>query len=151
MHAWICDKYLLALFTYIYILVSDLSSYSYNIQFIQGPSRHALLPPLTIKNWKHSKNGSLSRSGTTASISIIRAIGMYLANIDNTTMVVGKLPEPNTATNSSCVVAQIVTQDHKPEDPAERERIENIGGCVIMSPGGTMRVACWESRWTVMD
>ena len=76
---------------------------------------------------------------------------MYLAKIDNTTMVVGKLPEPNTGTTSSCVVAQIVTQDHKPEDPAERERIENIGGCVIMSPGGTMRVACWESRWTVMD
>ena len=61
-------------------------------------------------------------------------------------MVLGKFPETDTYTNSPCLVAQVLSQDHKPEDAIERERIESIGGRVIMSAKGVMRVAWYRER-----
>ena len=100
----------------------------------------------TTETWKRSKAGTLSTSGTTASVSIIRKDRMFIANVGDSTMVLGKWTETEEPNNSAHLVAQVLSNDHKPEDTAERQRIENIGGRVIMSAKGIMRVAWHRER-----
>ncbi|ETE69257.1 Protein phosphatase 1D, partial [Ophiophagus hannah] len=63
-------------------------------------------------------------SGTTASVVIIRGSKMYVAHVGDSGVVLGVQDDPK----DEYVRAVEVTQDHKPELPKERQRIEGLGG-----------------------
>ena len=93
---------------------------------------------IIIETWKKTTHGDLSTSGTTATCALLRKNQLYIANVGDSTIVIGKvnprfgLPwQPN-------VQAKIITDDHKPDD---RHRIEALGGSVSKS----MRVV-WERK-----
>uniref|UniRef100_A0A8U8BCK9 Uncharacterized protein n=1 Tax=Geospiza parvula TaxID=87175 RepID=A0A8U8BCK9_GEOPR len=75
--------------------------------------------------------GLPSTSGTTASVVIIRGSKMYVAHVGDSGVVLGVQDDPK----DDFVRAVEVTQDHKPELPKERERIEGLGGSVINKSG----------------
>ncbi|KAK2111349.1 Protein phosphatase 1D [Saguinus oedipus] len=76
--------------------------------------------------------GLPSTSGTTASVVIIRGMKMYVAHVGDSGVVLGIQDDPK----DDFVRAVEVTQDHKPELPKERERIEGLGGS---GPQGTIQ------------
>lgn len=62
---------------------------------------------------------------------------MYVAHVgDSGAVMAAKDPV------SKRVLAEILTDDHKPEAPSEKKRIENLGGSVL-ARNGVYRVA-WE-------
>ena len=70
---------------------------------------------------------------------------MVLANVGDSTMVPGRKQKSVYPTPVEMVV---MTDDHKPDSIAERERIEGIGGQVLASKNGVMCDACrmeWHS------
>lgn len=74
--------------------------------------------------WPKTITGLPSTSGTTASVIVIRGVHMYVAHVGDSAVVVG------VKENDSDITLQAleVTQDHKPELPKEKERIERLGG-----------------------
>lgn len=72
-------------------------------------------------DWPKTLTGLPSTSGTTASVVVIRGRRMYVAHVGDSAVVLGVQEE-------SSVRAVEVTQDHKPELPRERRRIEGLGG-----------------------
>lgn len=113
---------------------------------IEATTSYPTVSSSTIETWKRSKAGTLSTSGTTASVSIIRKDRMFVANVGDSTIVLGRGPGAHTSTNTARLDALVLSCDHKPEDVRERERIESIGGRVIMSNKGIMRVAWHRER-----
>ena len=113
---------------------------------IEATTSYPTVSSLTIETWKRSKAGTLSTSGTTASVSIIRKDRMFVANVGDSTIVLGRGSEAHTSTDTTHLDAVVLSHDHKPEDVKERERIESIGGRVIMSNKGIMRVAWHRER-----
>ena len=111
-----------------------------------------------VESWKNSKAGTLSTSGTTASVAIIRRDRMFIANVGDSTVVLAVDSTFNdeetvdrASTSSSCEVrgqvrAIALTDDHKPESRKEMQRIEKIGGKVLKSSKGVMRVAWLRKR-----
>ncbi|OWK15259.1 PPM1D [Cervus elaphus hippelaphus] len=87
--------------------------------------------------------GLPSTSGTTASVVIIRGLKMYVAHVGDSGVVLGIQDDPK----DDFVRAVEVTQDHKPELPKERERIEGLGGSV-MNKSGVNRVVWKRPRLT---
>uniref|UniRef100_A0A8C2VIX2 Protein phosphatase, Mg2+/Mn2+ dependent 1D n=1 Tax=Chinchilla lanigera TaxID=34839 RepID=A0A8C2VIX2_CHILA len=87
--------------------------------------------------------GLPSTSGTTASVVIIRGMKMYVAHVGDSGVVLGIQDDPK----DDFVRAVEVTQDHKPELPKERERIEGLGGSV-MNKSGVNRVVWKRPRLT---
>lgn len=87
-----------------------------------------------VGNWPQTVSGLPSTSGTTASVVFIRKGKMYIGHVGDSAIVLG-YKEPDCKHYSS----QTLTRDHKPETPAERKRIENVGGSVI-SKCGVQRV-----------
>ncbi|NXM26048.1 PPM1D phosphatase, partial [Oxyruncus cristatus] len=81
--------------------------------------------------WPKTMTGLPSTSGTTASVVIIRGSKMYVAHVGDSGVVLGVQDDPK----DDFVRAVEVTQDHKPELPKERERIEGLGGSVINKSG----------------
>ncbi|KAG8122622.1 putative Protein phosphatase 1D protein [Naja naja] len=75
--------------------------------------------------------GLPSTSGTTASVVIIRGSKMYVAHVGDSGVVLGVQDDPK----DEYIRAVEVTQDHKPELPKERQRIEGLGGSVINKSG----------------
>ncbi|KAF3847252.1 hypothetical protein F7725_020280 [Dissostichus mawsoni] len=73
-----------------------------------------------LPEWPKTLTGLPSTSGTTASVVVIRGNRMYVAHDDPSV---------------PFIRAVEVTQDHKPELPRERERIEGLGGSVIKKSG----------------
>ena len=73
--------------------------------------------------WPKTLTGQPSTAGTTASIVLIRGDLMYVAHVGDSAVVVG-VKEPG----EKNIRALEVTQDHKPELPKEKERIERLGG-----------------------
>ena len=70
---------------------------------------------------------------------------MYIANVGDSTIILGK-SNPKFRENSEPeVVAEVITRDHKPEDEKEKRRIEALGGNVLLSKKGVMRVV-WERK-----
>lgn len=67
--------------------------------------------------------GLPSTSGTTASVVVVRGNKLYVAHVGDSGVVFGMQNSPK-----DTVKALEVTQDHKPELPKERERIEGLGG-----------------------
>ncbi|NXO69259.1 PPM1D phosphatase, partial [Phainopepla nitens] len=86
---------------------------------------------LLAAEWPKTMTGLPSTSGTTASVVIIRGSKMYVAHVGDSGVVLGVQDDPK----DDFVRAVEVTQDHKPELPKERERIEGLGGSVINKSG----------------
>ena len=87
------------------------------------PSRPVSCPPPPAE-WPKTPTGLPSTSGTTASVVVIRGTQMYVAHVGDSAVVVGERDEDSDVR----LKALEVTQDHKPEVPEERERIERLGG-----------------------
>ncbi|XP_005986880.1 protein phosphatase, Mg2+/Mn2+ dependent, 1Da isoform X2 [Latimeria chalumnae] len=96
-----------------------------------------------LPEWPKTITGLPSTSGTTASVVIIRGDKMYVAHVGDSGVVVGVQDDPL----DSFVKAVEVTQDHKPELPKEKERIEGLGGSVI-NKSGVNRVVWKRPRLT---
>ena len=77
-----------------------------------------------LAEWPKTLTGLPSTSGTTASVVIIRGQRMYVAHVGDSAVVLGVQDDPL----DQFIRAVEVTQDHKPELPRERERIEGLGG-----------------------
>ncbi|NWH37960.1 PPM1D phosphatase, partial [Chloropsis hardwickii] len=98
---------------------------------------------LLAAEWPKTMTGLPSTSGTTASVVIIRGSRMYVAHVGDSGVVLGVQDDPK----DDFVRAVEVTQDHKPELPKERERIEGLGGSVI-NKSGVNRVVWKRPRLT---
>ncbi|XP_069002930.1 protein phosphatase 1D-like isoform X2 [Embiotoca jacksoni] len=96
-----------------------------------------------LPEWPKTITGLPSTSGTTASVIVIRGVHMYVAHVGDSAVVVG------VKENDSDIRLQAleVTQDHKPELPKEKERIERLGGSV-MKKSGVNRVVWKRPRLT---
>ncbi|XP_061818059.1 protein phosphatase 1D-like [Nerophis lumbriciformis] len=96
-----------------------------------------------LPDWPKTITGLPSTSGTTASVIVIRGVHMYVAHVGDSAVVVG------VKENDSDITLQAleVTQDHKPELPKEKERIERLGGSV-MKKSGVNRVVWKRPRLT---
>ncbi|XP_063311186.1 protein phosphatase 1D [Pelobates fuscus] len=95
-----------------------------------------------LPEWPKTMTGLPSTSGTTASVVIIRGNKMYVAHVGDSGVVLGVQPN-----SKDSMKALEVTQDHKPELPRERERIEGLGGSVI-NKSGVNRVVWKRPRLT---
>ncbi|XP_029923205.1 protein phosphatase, Mg2+/Mn2+ dependent, 1Da [Myripristis murdjan] len=84
-----------------------------------------------LPEWPKTLTGLPSTSGTTASVVVIRGNRMYVAHVGDSAVVLGVQDDPT----DQFIRAVEVTQDHKPELPRERERIEGLGGSVIKKSG----------------
>ncbi|XP_043114803.1 protein phosphatase, Mg2+/Mn2+ dependent, 1Da [Puntigrus tetrazona] len=84
-----------------------------------------------LPEWPKTVTGLPSTSGTTASIVVIRRDRMYVAHVGDSAVVLGVQDHPS----DEFVRAVEITQDHKPDLPKERERIEGLGGSVIKKSG----------------
>ncbi|XP_033970195.1 protein phosphatase 1D-like isoform X2 [Trematomus bernacchii] len=96
-----------------------------------------------LPEWPKTITGLPSTSGTTASVTVIRGVHMYVAHVGDSAVVVG------VRENDSDITLQAleITQDHKPELPKEKERIERLGGSV-MKKSGVNRVVWKRPRLT---
>ncbi|CAG5877986.1 unnamed protein product [Menidia menidia] len=96
-----------------------------------------------LPEWPKTITGLPSTSGTTASVVVIRGTHMYVAHVGDSAVVVG------VKENDSDITLQAleITQDHKPELPKEKERIERLGGSV-MKKSGVNRVVWKRPRLT---
>ncbi|KAF3816721.1 hypothetical protein GH733_014069, partial [Mirounga leonina] len=101
------------------------------ILLLQDLSLSGCLLPV-VSEWPKTMTGLPSTSGTTASVVIIRGMKMYVAHVGDSGVVLGIQDDPK----DDFVRAVEVTQDHKPELPKERERIEGLGGSgeFVVSP-----------------
>ncbi|KAE8295685.1 Protein phosphatase 1D [Larimichthys crocea] len=84
-----------------------------------------------LPEWPKTLTGLPSTSGTTASVVVIRGNRMYVAHVGDSAVVLGVQDDDAIP----FIRAVEVTQDHKPELPRERERIEGLGGSVIKKSG----------------
>uniref|UniRef100_A0A8C5EC04 Protein phosphatase, Mg2+/Mn2+ dependent 1D n=1 Tax=Gouania willdenowi TaxID=441366 RepID=A0A8C5EC04_GOUWI len=84
-----------------------------------------------LPEWPKTLTGLTSTSGTTASVVVLRGNRMFVAHVGDSAVVVGVQDDPSVP----FIKAVEVTQDHKPELPRERERIEGLGGSVIRKSG----------------
>ncbi|CAN9511200.1 unnamed protein product [Ophioblennius macclurei] len=84
-----------------------------------------------LPEWPKTLTGLPSTSGTTASVVVLRGNRMYLAHVGDSAVVLGIQDDASVP----FIRAVEVTQDHKPELPRERERIEGLGGSVIKKSG----------------
>ncbi|XP_043974502.1 protein phosphatase, Mg2+/Mn2+ dependent, 1Da isoform X2 [Gambusia affinis] len=84
-----------------------------------------------LPEWPKTLTGLPSTSGTTASVVVLRGNRMYVAHVGDSAIVLGVQEDPSVP----FIKAVEVTQDHKPELPKERERIEGLGGSVIKKSG----------------
>ncbi|KAK7882236.1 hypothetical protein WMY93_028410 [Mugilogobius chulae] len=84
-----------------------------------------------LPEWPKTLTGLPSTSGTTASVVVIRGDRMYVAHVGDSAVVLGVQDDPSVP----FIRAVELTQDHKPELPREKERIEGLGGSVIKKSG----------------
>ncbi|XP_055513688.1 protein phosphatase, Mg2+/Mn2+ dependent, 1Da [Leucoraja erinacea] len=102
-----------------------------------------------LPDWPKTLTGLPSTSGTTASVVIICRDKMYVAHVGDSGVVLGAQdsPGPGQTQSPGTMQALEVTQDHKPELPKEKERIEGLGGSVI-NKSGVNRVVWKRPRLT---
>ena len=101
---------------------------------------------IVIDSWKKTKGGDLSTSGTTVACAIVQQDRIYIANVGDSTIVLGKTNPNYGEPGEPEVIAEVVTRDHKPEDKKEKKRIERLGGSVSLSNKGVMRVVWVRKR-----
>ncbi|XP_038670616.1 protein phosphatase, Mg2+/Mn2+ dependent, 1Da [Scyliorhinus canicula] len=102
-----------------------------------------------LPEWPKTMTGLPSTSGTTASVVIICRNKMYVAHVGDSGVVLGAHEGSSEGRGERDRVVQAleVTQDHKPELPKEKERIEGLGGSVI-NKSGVNRVVWKRPRLT---
>lgn len=76
-----------------------------------------------VESWPKRKDGHKSTSGTTVTVAIIRGRKLYVAHVGDSAAVLGEKIDNDFHSND-------ITEDHKPENPKEKARIENAGGRV---------------------
>lgn len=84
-----------------------------------------------LPEWPKTLTGLPSTSGTTASVVVIRGDHMFVAHVGDSSVVLGVREDPS----DKVIKAVEVTQDHKPELPKEKQRIEGLGGSVVKKSG----------------
>ena len=93
--------------------------------FVKGDFSSAIVDGLKQEDRELFKLYSDSElGGSTATVSLIANDTLYLANLGDSTSAVGV--EVN-----GRVYCQVISQDHKPDDPEEKARIEAAGGVVV--------------------
>ena len=83
------------------------------------------LPPLA--SWKTNRMGDLSTAGTTASIIIFRQNHIFVANVGDSTTILGEVNPKAGEPGQHAVRPRVLTKDHKPDDPAEIRQVESRG------------------------
>ena len=84
---------------------------------------------------RRTYSGYQSTAGTTSTIAIIREKKLYIGHAGDSGIVLGF-----TDSKDGYYQARRLTQDHKPELPTEKARIESIGGSVASGKSGIQRV-----------
>ncbi|XP_066514767.1 protein phosphatase, Mg2+/Mn2+ dependent, 1Db [Hoplias malabaricus] len=84
-----------------------------------------------LPEWPKTLTGLPSTSGTTASVVVIRRDRMFVAHVGDSSVVLGVREDPA----DKVIKAVEITQDHKPELPKEKQRIEELGGSVVKKSG----------------
>uniref|UniRef100_A0A2R5LLJ2 Protein phosphatase 1d n=3 Tax=Ornithodoros turicata TaxID=34597 RepID=A0A2R5LLJ2_9ACAR len=87
-----------------------------------------------VGTWPKTMSGLPSTSGTTASIAFIRKKKLYIGHVGDSRIVLGY-----ESPDGDCWIPESLTKDHKPESPAEKERIYSAGG-LVMNKSGVDRV-----------
>ncbi|KRY41427.1 Protein phosphatase 1D [Trichinella spiralis] len=83
-----------------------------------------------IKKWPQTSSGLPSTSGTTASVAFVRQNKIYIGHVGDSTVVLGK------RNRDGSVGAVKLTVDHKPDAPAEKKRLAEVGGEVADTNSG---------------
>lgn len=86
-----------------------------------------------VGSWPRTASGMPSTAGSTASVVIIRDSKMYVAHVGDSSVVLGSRDSSISDVNK--LKADMITEDHKPDSPQERERIEASGGQVAAKAG----------------
>lgn len=87
-----------------------------------------------VGKWPKTMSGLPSTSGTTASIAFIRKSKLYIGHVGDSRIVLG-----SENVEGENWLPQLLTRDHKPENPLEKERIHSVGG-LVMNKSGVDRV-----------
>ena len=98
--------------------------------FVLNLLTHSLSPsplPPPLASWKTNKMGDLSTAGTTASIIIFRQNHIFVANVGDSTTILGEVNPKAGEPGQHAVRPRVLTKDHKPDDPAETRRVERRG------------------------
>ena len=82
---------------------------------------------MCVASWQPNKTGDLSTAGTTASTVIFRKSHIFVANVGDSTAVMGVTNPRYGEPSEPRIIAQVLTKDHKPEDPEEQEHIKHLG------------------------
>ena len=81
----------------------------------------------SIASWVPNKTGDLSTAGTTASTVIFRKNHIYVANVGDSTGIMGVRNPRYGEPGEPPIIPKLLTKDHKPEDPEEQENIRRLG------------------------
>ena len=95
------------------------------------------LSKISLAEWPRTGMGHPCTAGTTAALVIIRGNKLYVAHVGDSAVVMGSIRDEDGTLE--CVE---LTEDHKPEAPKEKNRIEEHGGAVL-EKSGVNRVV-WE-------
>lgn len=90
-----------------------------------------------LPDWPKTVMGHPCTAGTTAALVIIRGNKLYVAHVGDSAVIMGVQRDADAPLET-----MTLTEDHKPEAPKERKRIEAHGGAVI-NKAGVNRVV-WE-------
>ena len=87
---------------------------------------------MTDKNYIKQENSAdiFSAAGCTACVAFVTEQVILVGNAGDARLVLQRAGR-----------VEQITQDHKPSVPAERQRIEQYGSCVVETPGDCARVA----------
>uniref|UniRef100_A0A1X7V4R5 PPM-type phosphatase domain-containing protein n=1 Tax=Amphimedon queenslandica TaxID=400682 RepID=A0A1X7V4R5_AMPQE len=94
-------------------------------------------------SWAPNKYGDLCTAGTTASTVIFRNNHIYVANVGDSTGIMGVRNPHFGEPEEPLIIPKVLIKDHKPEDPEEQENTRRLGGEIALSLRGVMRVV-WE-------
>ena len=84
-------------------------------------------------------------SGTTVACALFRLGCVYTANVGDSAIILGTANPKCKDPNEPEVIFQMMTRRHTPHDEHERKRIEALGGSVMVSNKGILRVV-WERK-----
>ena len=78
-------------------------------------------------SWKRNKTGDLSTAGTTACTVIFRKEHIFIGNCGDSMAVMAIRNPAHGQPGEHPLTAKVLTHDHKPDLPSEKEAIEKLG------------------------